>query len=283
VVLAGQFLERSVVIPSGGLLLDGLYHRGGEHPPCALAAPHPALGGSMTAPVVAELAWALTRAGHPTLRFDYRGVGGSQGKSRHRAGGDASLALAQSALSRPQLSELDPVRLPRAQPAPARRPLSELADEAADLMAAAEQLLATAPARSLCLVGYSFGAAVALACAGDPRVEELVLVAPPTRLFDFSSLAQLDKPVLAVLAEHDVLSASDDLRLAAQGTVTSIAHADHGFRRGMRELGHEVVEWLWRGRPRKIAVAQGEAEVGAAQSELELPEGDEPPLELLEE
>src|ERR1700682_2555704 len=81
-VLAGQYLERSVVV--GGL--DALYHRGAREPPCAIASPPPALGGSMLAPVVAELAWALTRAGHPTLRFDYRGVGASRGRSRHAAG-----------------------------------------------------------------------------------------------------------------------------------------------------------------------------------------------------
>src|SRR5437868_13416466 len=112
-VLRGQFLERSVTIPSGGVSLDGLYHRGDERPACVLAAPHPALGGSMSAPVVAELAWQLTQAGHPTLRFDYRGVGASQGKSRHA------------------VHELRRVEL------------SALHDEAADLLAAADQLIAT--------------------------------------------------------------------------------------------------------------------------------------------
>lgn len=33
----------------------------------------------METTVIAELAWAVTRAGHPTLRFNYRGVGASQG------------------------------------------------------------------------------------------------------------------------------------------------------------------------------------------------------------
>ena len=69
-VLAGQYLERSVVVKSGDFVLDALSHRGSRAPPCVLASPHPALGGSMTAPVIAELAWALTRAGHATLRFE---------------------------------------------------------------------------------------------------------------------------------------------------------------------------------------------------------------------
>src|SRR5512141_1366808 len=120
-VLAGQYLERSVVV--GGL--DALYHRGTREPPCAIAAPHPALGGSMISPVVAELAWALTRGGHPTMRFDYRGVGASRGVSRQRAGSQR---------------------------------IEDLRDEVADLLLVCDQLLATTHMSSVCAVGYSFGA-----------------------------------------------------------------------------------------------------------------------------
>ena len=256
-VLKGQFLERSVVVPSGGLSLDGLYHRGDERPACVLAAPHPALGGSMTAPVVAELAWQLTQAGHPTLRFDYRGVGASQGKSRH--------AVHE--------------RL--------RVPLGVLQDEAADLLAAVDQLLATTGARSVCAVGYSFGAGVVLACADDPRIERLVLVAPPTRLIDFANLQTLQKKALCAVAERDELLDLAALQgwlgqLGDRGTLRIIEGADHLFRRGLRELGHEVVDWVREGRPRPARDEQGEAALGAAQSELELDEGSEPPLELEE-
>src|SRR3989454_11469382 len=118
-VLAGQYLERSVVV--GGL--DALYHRGTREPPCAIAAPHPALGGSMLSPVVAELAWALTRAGHPTLRFDYRGVGASRGLSRHAAG--------------------------------AMR-IADLREEVGDLQRTCEHLLASTQMTEVCAVGYSF-------------------------------------------------------------------------------------------------------------------------------
>jgi alpha/beta superfamily hydrolase len=34
----------------------------------------------METTLIAELAWAVTRAGHPTLRFNYRGVGASPGR-----------------------------------------------------------------------------------------------------------------------------------------------------------------------------------------------------------
>lgn len=92
-VRRGEYLERSVVIPgpddpvtdpseegpSAPAVLEGLHHRGRRSPPILVMAGHPAEGASMEVPVVAELAWAFTRAGHPTLRFNYPGVGASGG------------------------------------------------------------------------------------------------------------------------------------------------------------------------------------------------------------
>jgi hypothetical protein len=43
--------------------------------------------------VAAELAWAATQAGHPSLRFNFRGVGASQGKRGEKPLDDARAAL----------------------------------------------------------------------------------------------------------------------------------------------------------------------------------------------
>lgn len=77
-VLPGQYLERPALIPCGDLVLEGLSHRGAR-PPALLVCPPTGPGGGMDAPLVAELAWASARSGHASLRFQHRGVGGSQG------------------------------------------------------------------------------------------------------------------------------------------------------------------------------------------------------------
>ena len=74
----GQYLERPALVPVGGLVLEGLWHRGSKSPP-VLVLPPPPEAGSMDHVVCAELAWAAARAGRPVLRFNFRGVGASQG------------------------------------------------------------------------------------------------------------------------------------------------------------------------------------------------------------
>jgi hypothetical protein len=218
-VQRGQFLERMVVVRSGDLSLEALYHRGERAPPAVLCAPHPKLGGSMDAPVVAELAWAVTRAGHATLRFNYRGVGASQGRSKWL--GD-SPPLEAGFGAAPNYS-----------------------DEEADTEAAFTHLLETTAQARGALVGYSFGARVALGLAlRDPRVERLALVAPPTKLMDFTPLATLRIPALVVAAHLDDwcdrpwLSSIEGLRFEV------VAHANHFFDRNMPDVGKHVAAFL---------------------------------------
>jgi|KBSMisStandDraft_5_1062788.scaffolds.fasta_scaffold07575_6 alpha/beta superfamily hydrolase len=77
-VSRGQYLERPALVPVGQLVLEGLWHRGSKTPP-VLVLPPPPEAGSMDHVVCAELAWAAARAGRPVLRFNFRGVGASQG------------------------------------------------------------------------------------------------------------------------------------------------------------------------------------------------------------
>jgi hypothetical protein len=84
--------EQAVAIPVGheSLVLEGIWQGGGADRVAVVAPPHPEYGGSLDNPVVTELAHALHREGWASLRFNWRGVGGSQG----RATGEPGPALA---------------------------------------------------------------------------------------------------------------------------------------------------------------------------------------------
>jgi alpha/beta superfamily hydrolase len=61
--------------------IEGLWSDPGVGKPAAVIGhPHPAYGGSMHSKVVHTVYRVLDAAGHPTLRFNFRGVGRSQGQ-----------------------------------------------------------------------------------------------------------------------------------------------------------------------------------------------------------
>jgi alpha/beta superfamily hydrolase len=94
-VTKGQFLERPTLIPVGREVMEGTAHRGVRRPPLLVLSPRPEEGGGMDHVIAAELAWAAATAGFPTLRFNYRGVGGSQGS---RGTGEALVQDAEAAM-----------------------------------------------------------------------------------------------------------------------------------------------------------------------------------------
>lgn len=96
-VQKGQFLERATLIPNGRNTLEGLWHRGQKAPAMLLVPPKPGEG-SMDAAPLNELAFALSRAGHPSLRFNYGGVGASQGGSKTAVQLEADARAALAAL-----------------------------------------------------------------------------------------------------------------------------------------------------------------------------------------
>lgn len=94
-VFQGQFLERAIILPVGSAVCEGVWHRGARSPPVLVLPPPPGEGG-MDHVVAAELAWASAQAGHAELRFNFRGVGASQGA---RGNFEAQLEDAEAALA----------------------------------------------------------------------------------------------------------------------------------------------------------------------------------------
>jgi alpha/beta superfamily hydrolase len=106
----------------------------------------------------------------------------------------------------------------------------------ADYAAALEQLAESAEP-PLVGAGYSFGAATAVAVAlSDPRIERLVLVAPPVAMLSALDLAALEIPLFAIVGGDDQFSPVDPLQRllesAGQVKLEVIPGVDHFFAMG---------------------------------------------------
>jgi hypothetical protein len=89
---------RSLFLPGPAGRLEALLNTGSASPAYAavVAHPHPLFGGTMHNKVVYHAAKALNEFGFPVLRFNFRGVGGSQGEHDNGRGevDDVRAALA---------------------------------------------------------------------------------------------------------------------------------------------------------------------------------------------
>lgn len=161
--------EERVFIPSGGVQLGGLLSiqeassfSGGV----VLCHPHPQYGGDMDHPVITACAEAAFQEGLSTLRFNFRGVGESQGSY-----GEG-------------VAEREDVK------AVAGYLYSRLKDGHPPLI----------------LVGYSFGAWAGLPVAvEDERFKAMVAVAPPFGIYDFGFLKGCKKNKLFISGDRDSL------------------------------------------------------------------------------
>jgi hypothetical protein len=192
-----------ILVPGPGLMLEGVWQKGAGRG-AVIAPPHPEYGGSLEHPVVSELAYGLYKAGVASLRFNWRGVGASQG----RITGEWSAA-----------------------------------EE--DFSAALEQLVQTLQP-PVVAAGYSFGAATALRIGlKDPRVSELVLVAPPIGMLGSLALDEFRGPIHVISGGRDEFAPLDELSTLLEGLPNAnldvIPKADHFFgANGLAEVAELV-------------------------------------------
>jgi len=72
-------MEDRIAFSNGALAIEGLLQKNSETRGVAIAHPHPLYGGNMHNNVVMAISQAYQKLGYTTLRFNFRGVGGSQG------------------------------------------------------------------------------------------------------------------------------------------------------------------------------------------------------------
>jgi alpha/beta superfamily hydrolase len=169
-------------VPAGPYLLEGelAYSEGADRPlgGVVLAGSHPLLGGNMHNNVVRGLGDGLAQCGWATLRFNYRGVGRSQGPAL-----DVARHVAE-------LWETSHV--------PGEMDLAQDVQAAADFLGGV-----VGPGWPLVLVGYSFG------CALLPQVQlpqppaALVLIAPPVGKHDYEAFTTVPTPLQVIVCDDD--------------------------------------------------------------------------------
>ena len=157
--------------------------------------PHPQYGGDMYNPVIAAAVEAASKEGFSTVRFNFRGVGESEGK--YGGGiGEREDVKAVVGYFYSQLKDSNPL---------------------------------------LILMGYSFGAWVGLPIAvEDERIEGMVAIAPPLEMFDFSFLEKCKKKKLLIAGSEDPFCPTPALQewfrhLEEPKSLTIIPGADHFF------------------------------------------------------
>lgn len=147
--------------------------------------PHPLLGGDAENNVVRAVASGLAAAGHLTLRFDYRGVGESEG---------------------PPVTSTDNIDQFLA--------TSRIDAEAgfAEDVSAAAIFLRTLGENIVAAVGYSFGAWLAARWSStQDDVEDLILVAPTITQHDYSLLKQNRRRKLVLASADDFAVSQNEL------------------------------------------------------------------------
>lgn len=214
-----------IIFPGPEGRLEGRYHpqKDRDAPIAIVLHPHPQFGGTMNNKVVYNLHYTFHRLGFSVLRFNFRGVGRSQGEFDQGIG---ELSDAASALD--HLQTLNP--------------------NARSCYVAGFSF------------GAWIGMQLLMR---RPEIAGFVSVSPPANMYDFSFLAPCPSSGLIVNGEADRIAPMADIdKLAAKLrtqkgiTVThvTVPGANHFFDEGMEQM-IDVVEGYMIGRLRETAAA----------------------------
>jgi hypothetical protein len=160
--------------------------------------------------VVDSVIKAYGRRGHTTLRFNFRGVGKSEGVYGEGVGEQDDVAAALTYLlkeGKPREVEVD-------------------------------------------LAGYSFGAWVnSLGLARFSAAQRLILISPPVAFLDFSFLCPSPKIELVIAGARDEFAPEDQIRRMVRlwnphARLHIVADADHFYRRTTSEIERLVDQYL---------------------------------------
>ncbi len=99
-------MEKKITFSSGQLLLEGRYNQLSASHGAIITHPHPLYGGDMTNPVVESMAGCFSKKMYSTLRFNFRGVGESEGQYDEGIGEQSDILAAVDFLCRQGLTAI---------------------------------------------------------------------------------------------------------------------------------------------------------------------------------
>jgi alpha/beta superfamily hydrolase len=194
--------------------LEGVLHlpggKEGQRPGAVICHPHSLYGGSMEVPLIVAIAEELAQRGVVALRFNFRGVGRSQGTY---ADGEGEIADVAGAL---------------------------------DFLEGQGRV----DGERLYLIGYSFGAGVGLRHAeNDPRLAAVAVVAPYVENPSASLLRSYSKPKLFLVGEGDTVCPTEWLQafvapLPEPKELRILSDTDHFFWGREREVAGIVGQFI---------------------------------------
>ena len=206
--------SKKIEISCGQIKLEGVFEfpeEGDERPPVALALhPHPLYGGNMLNNVTSKLASGLLKIGIATLRFNFRGVGGSGGVH-----GDG-------------VAEMDDVKA---------------------ALSFIDRYVGV-DSSNIILAGYSFGCWVGLKAAFlEDRPMRLVGVSPPLDIYDFSFLTDEMRPKLLIAGDRDFVCSQKKFQKLAENVpeprrIVLLPGVDHFHFGAEEKVVDSVVEFL---------------------------------------
>ena len=206
--------QTAIGFTSDKLSLEGVLTvpQGVPGPPPALLVchPHPILGGNMDNPLVTAICGVAESHGMASLRFNFRGVGESQGQFSNGEREQYDLKAALNVLRR--WPDIDPKRL--------------------------------------ALVGYSFGASVVLdGLRHCKAARSLVLIAPPISSVQGSRILKDQRPKLFLVGQRDRIVPSVELQRVLDEVrqpmeFSEVAGTDHGLSGHEDEVAERVVAFV---------------------------------------
>ena len=202
-----------ISFPSGPLTLEGVLTLpptpdSAPRPAVVIVHPHPQFGGDMNNGVVIALARKLTELGVPTLRFNFRGVGSSEGSYDDGRGELQDLKAAVSFISNAEGVDPD----------------------------------------SIALAGYSFGAEMVIRLAAQsPHPTPLVAVSPVVSSVTGKRWQSIPGPKLVICGDSDAFLPAERLIAAVPEEECHIVTGeDHFWLRKLDEMADVAGEFLAR-------------------------------------